>query len=464
MQPANHTSGLATPQAQPAGSPFRRQAKLDLYVGLDFGTSSTKAAYLELGSGERRIRPLVFDHGLEEYPAYCLPSVGAFARDGRLVWGADALPLLRRHPWGSGLRRLKVVIAGSKDQRFHDSDASERFRNYLIEQGMSPDRYLPEHIGAAALALQMHAVRRLLQQQYAGRELDIRFNVCVPIDQVERSTVLATYHQMMHVAEQLYLEWLSDGWDGADLVDVAAAKFETANRLERSDGRIFAVPESVAQVASYLVSLEARPGIHSMVDVGAGTTDLAIFNLAGLSTADSRCYWYAAVNIPRGAALIENHVAEYLASTNGKRLNLSLQQVLAAIETAVPGDPIHKRSLAVLSEIHHNMNWTWAAAYNKYRANSAWQGRPLFLCGGGAKLPWVHEMFARSWVPNYPNHNVRPLPTPRNYEDLNGAVPFDRLAVAYGLAQPKPELAEYVLPKDSPDQTPEIRIRPYPQH
>jgi hypothetical protein len=356
------------------------------------------------------------------------------------------------------------VIAGSKDQRFYDSDASEHFRSYLLDHGVSPDQYLPEHIGAAALALQMHTVRRLLQRQYAGRELDIRFNVCVPIDQVERSTVLATYHQMMHVAEQLYLEWLGDGWDGADLIDVAAAKFETASTHERPDGRIFAVAESVAQVASYLVSLEAKPGIHAMVDVGAGTTDLAIFNLAGPSTADSRCYWYAAVNVPRGAARIENAVAEYLARTNGKRVDLSLHDVLAAIASAVQGDPIHKVALAVLLEIHHQMNWTWTAAYNKYRANSAWLARPLFLCGGGAKLPWVRETFARSWVPNYPNHKVRPLPTPRNYEDLNGAVPFDRLAVAYGLAQPKPELAEYVLPKDSPDQTPEIRVRPLYQH
>ncbi len=31
---------------------------------------------------------------------------------------------------------------------------------------------------------------------------------------------------------------------------------------------------------------------------------------------------------------------------------------------------------------------------------------------------------------------------------------FDRMAVAYGLTYPLPELDRYVLPKDAPDQTP----------
>jgi hypothetical protein len=98
---------------------------------------------------------------------------------------------------------------------------------------------------------------------------------------------------------------------------------------------------------------------------------------------------------------------------------------------------------------------TWVAAYNHLRVQHEFQGRPVFLAGGGSRLPHVAVTFARPWVPNFKRQTTRDLPVPRDFEVPAGRqAPFYRLSVAHGLAIPKPELGEYVLPKDAPDQTP----------
>ena len=45
------------------------------------------------------------------------------------------------------------------------------------------------------------------------------------------------------------------------------------------DARVFAVPEAVAQVACYFSSLQRESGLHAIIDIGSGTTDVSIFNL-----------------------------------------------------------------------------------------------------------------------------------------------------------------------------------------
>jgi hypothetical protein len=106
-----------------------------------------------------------------------------------------------------------------------------------------------------------------------------------------------------------------------------------------------------------------------------------------------------------------------------------------------------------LEDIRHMTNPAWATAYRHMRQEQAWRGRPVFLCGGGAQLPGVRGVFRDSWVQQFGHHDLRELARPRDF-DADRSVPFGRLAVAYGLSIPKPELGKYLLPKDSPDHTP----------
>ena len=207
---------------------LRRKQKVDLIVGLDFGTSSTKVAYRELGSASRKVVPIAFDHKLKTYPTYCLPSVGFISPDRRLVWGPEAVRKLERESWSSGIRRLKVLVAGEQDLSFRDIRAVEAYNSYLASVGLNAGAYRPEYVAAFALARQMHVVREILTNRYRNAELDIRFNMCVPIYHMEHSRMLGVHNKINHVAEDLYRTWVADGWEDNELIDLAASKFDDA--------------------------------------------------------------------------------------------------------------------------------------------------------------------------------------------------------------------------------------------
>ena len=285
-------------------SRLRPKSKVNLVVGLDVGTSCMKAAFRELGAVSRRIVPISFGHKLQGYPAYCYPSVGCVTADRRFLWGPEAVRKLDQMNWSSGIRRLKVLVAGESDAEFRDSWTADAYEQYLSSLDLDPGVFRPAYLFAAALARQMRVVHDLLRLRYqAGVELDLRFNICVPIDHYQNNELLGVYHRINHVAEQLYISPDMDVWEVGDLIEIAAAKYDEACPTERQDGRVFAVPEAMAEVAGYLTSLAAQEGIHAMLDIGAGTSDLSVFNLRGASTANRECAWYAARNIPRGAVV-----------------------------------------------------------------------------------------------------------------------------------------------------------------
>jgi len=51
-------------------------------------------------------------------------------------------------------------------------------------------------------------------------------------------------------------------------------------------------------------------------------------------------------------------------------------------------------------------------------------------------------------------YTVEKLPFPENYNSGITNAPFERMAIAYGLAIPKPQLEDYKLPAECPDHTP----------
>lgn len=446
-------------------SAFRRKQKVDLIVGLDFGTSSTKVAFRELGSQARRIVPITFNHGLQAYPTYCLPSVGFLTPDRRLIWGPDAVRRLEKSSWSSGIRRLKVLVAGEQNPAFRDSQAVQEYNRYLEAVGLDPSTHRPEHLAAVAVAMQMQRVREVLQERYSGADLDIRFNVCVPIDHMEHAGMLCVQNKINHVAEDIYRTWTADGWEPSELVEVAAAKFDDASPDSSPDDRLFAMPEAMAQIASYLDSLETEQGIHAVIDIGSGTTDLSIFSLMGPSVHERGGYWYAARNVPRGTGYVEAAVASRLEAKAGGSRVVTESDVVHAMESAKVSSDIGMAINHQLILIWDALRATWTEGYARhYKQQTAWEKIPVFLCGGGSRLVGGRDIFRKAWVPNFDDFHVRKLPIPEDFDDHRGTIPFDRLSVAYGLTFLAPELGGggFILPKDSPDHTPRLFIRDLP--
>ncbi len=433
---------LDTPRGarRSAESSFIQNEDIRIAVGLDFGTHSTKVVFVQLGAN-RIYRPMRFHHGRSSWPNYTIPAVGLF-RNGGLVWGATAAHELEGKPWDAGIRRLKVLVAASVEPAFQDDVLSAAFDAEVRDAGLDRDVWTPCHVAAVALAMQMREVRRGLSSEFPGGRLHVDFAIPVPIDHVENSSVLQCFRAVADAASQLLQEDGELKFPDAELVPRVAELFGHPLTANIGANAITLFPEAQAQMASYLTSLETNTGIHAVVDIGAGTTDICIFDLRkNLLSKAQVSEWYAAGAIPKAAAYVQQH-----AMPRGVTSQITEAKLIEALLTRP------KESEAALEVIRHDANPVWVGAYNHRLGQSYWEACPVFLCGGGAELPRAAEVFRKCWVENWPAHKLLRLPTPRDYKG-NG-VPFHRMAVAYGLAIPAPEHPSAVLPNDSPNNTP----------
>jgi hypothetical protein len=230
---------------------------------------------------------------------------------------------------------------------------------------------------------------------------------------------------------------------------------------ETSDStRLFVVPESVAGAAGYITSLRRQSGLHALIDIGAGTTDVSIFNLNLARQTGATSFWYAARSIPMGAGRVEECVAQKLRELRrGEITRTVVHQVLAGTN-----DLSSKCQQVVYEELTRIWNGTkkaWAEAYGHLAKESEWRGSKVrvLLAGGGALIPAAERVFSASWMRDWGPYPTSVVPNPDAYEMPQADAPFARLCVAFGLATPVPEMGNYVLPSDSPDHTPPLPER-----
>jgi len=440
----------------------RRQEKIYLQVGVDFGTSSTKVAYRQLGGRVELVRPILFQHNLPNYPRYCLPSLGAFDVSGRLLFGDEAAQFLLDKDLNNGVKLLKMVLAGRHDPSFYDAAADELFHENLKRDFGGNYQPSVEQFVTAFIAFVLRRIRVRLKEHYPNNDLDVAYNVCIPIDYEQNNPVKLIFSRVLRAAELLESR-LDESWSSNILLERAADTYDsTGIGTETIDQRVFLIPESVGAIASYLTSLRKKSGIHAAYDFGAGTTDISIFNVFQNAKGGPVAYWYAARNLPQGSESLERRLCNFVRAQNPP-------VQLSALELSNLVGSLSNQTKNIREEIHGELTglWekshdTWRAAYGRLRKQGEWEKEKVqvFVCGGASKLPFIKEIFSQSWMPKWGPYKIADLPGPDIYDNKEGEAPFERLCVAYGLTTPGPELGEYRLPRDCPDHTPEKKIRP----
>lgn len=435
----------------------RRVSHVRIQVGLDFGTSATKVTYRILGEENPRVRSLLFRHNSARYPAFCIPSLGAFTEDGQLCFGIEADTYLADRPWGEGLTRFKMLVAGDQDPRYLDEKLKHRFHAYVRSNLGNESAFSPEAVAATYLAYAMRLIRQELAREVRASSTDISFNTCVPIDQRENNRVYTAFQRAIAAAERL--EKSRDPGEEADIrwLEAAAELLPTSHYDDANAGtRAFLVPEAVASVAAYLVSLQKRSGIHALYDIGAGTTDLSIFNLDVSRRRGTTNFWYAARSIPMGTGQIDERLAELRRIADPHLKHRDLLAELSSLGEATQSDlNVIREELAT---VWRRTSKGWSDAYRLHlRKESEWRGSKVhvFLAGGGASLGTAVETFREcplmaKWGP----YSCSLLPAPDGYDSRGGVAPFARMSVAYGLSIPIPELEVNLMPSESPDHTP----------
>lgn len=449
-----------SPRVAPFGNESYETEELRIHVGLDFGTSSIKAAYRV--SGDDRRRPIHFNHGLRTYPEYCLPAVAAFSREGELVFGAEAEKLLQDRSEGEGLRQLKMVVAGKYEPAFRDGIVQDSFERELRANGVDGRIIGPEVISSCFLAYAMRRVRMILANYLQRESLCIVYNINMPIDHVENNTVRDVFEYIFAWAEVIE-RYVPANVPSNKLLDSA---IEIKDRVSygRTDGflrkdssaMVFAVPEAVAQSLAYFRSLKVQRGIHSIIDIGAGTTDISIFDIIEPNS-QSGTLWYSAKHIPIGTKRLEDCLIKIL-SINTFRTRSEVQSQLRQFcegGWANLEQDAKDNLWEAWRDIWYETHGPWATAYSHhtdiryFRADNV----RIFICGGGSKIPLAKGVFQEPWNKLAGTYVTSELPEPENWEGGEDC-PFYRFSVAYGLTTPIPELGRIVLPSDAPNTTP----------
>jgi hypothetical protein len=199
---------------------------------------------------------------------------------------------------------------------------------------------------------------------------------------------------------------------------------------------IAVIPETVAEATGFTKTVAAGAGLFTLIDVGATTLDVCTFGLKkDAAKEDELPLFYADVK-PLGVE------AYHWFMKAGKQEEDFEEQCERMLKRVI-----------------------WTTKLKRHRSAKCWnEGNdlPVFLTGGGA-LNSIHKHLVEAlgpWLSTYTrNEGVRVLPLvpPNTIETAIDIVDFGRLAVAWGLSYPPTEIGKPIPPSAiADDSQPEV--------
>lgn len=408
-----------------AGSASRpAAASIDIYIGLDFGTSYTKAA---VGLSDQ-ILPVSWE-GISTSPdRYLLPSFYSLMSDGSAVLGYRPLA------------SASEIFQGLK-QPFINSVASE----------------LSTANAAIFLALVLRYIRAWIYKHHAEKIGSSRvrwlLNIGAPSNGLETERILLSYKRLACVA------WnLSQSIGPLMNHDAqSAVKTWTPDTSAVDLSSLDIVPEFVAQIAGYVQSSQRRPGLHALFDIGGGTLDAVTFIVHKRDGEDVFPFLVPEVR-PMGTHMLNQNRLVDAPSYDDKHLPDELMPVMEAVqfsqETKIPMAHIDLRDKIFFSEMGNLVSAVLdRTKKTRYRLAPAWSDSlPVFLTGGGAQFPKNKEAITAACEKHAKRLIATPLPQHPKVSEFRGTLEeYQRISVACGLAEDFFALGEIIPARDVED-------------
>lgn len=390
--------------------------KLSLTIGLDFGTAFTKVVI-----GEARTCYAVPFEIKNPGNPYLLPCVLYIDHSG----------MCALQPLGEGdeaITDLKMKLLNGPEERL-DLVRIVAFIALILRQTRL---WLFETKGST----------------YERSQLDWYINVGVPTDSYHQEDLVKTYHDIVmaawavsiipgpistHLADEIFSYVLNGKY-------VFPGDFAGPRDRLIHEEAFGLFPEFVAQIVGYVRSTLRKPDLHLMVDVGAGTVDISIFNIYESDGEDLFPIFAKAVKPFGTHYLIKNR---NLRLQDGEKYKWSVQDRTPSQTEFSQTVRIPLKQLMVIdndfikqlgSVVRDLLKYT---KESRYPLSPRWQdGIPTFLCGGGANVDVYCELIKR-----FENRNqaykvrVEKLPQPQRL--IAPQLPensYNRLSVAYGLS------------------------------
>lgn len=403
----------------------KEKVKKNINVGIDFGTSSTKVLYRDVTENKGSFLDIYEDLTTLGYASFCMPSTVTVL--GGMVFFSSLAE--KESDRGIVFRSFKICfVCGVKDtfgcggrketiRRFCEEDQRcKGTRGFFGLLGECGENFglTAEEITAFYLAYIIKIVREKINIRYKNAyDLTYTYNICAPMDQYSDQDICKQYEKMFFLAEKLSfsiengiaLNFLKDSYRNLRL------EYEY---IPDEDVRsTFVLPETLASVMAHINSRRAEEGLYSIVDIGAGTTDISFFRYS--SAVENIEGIYAAKTTLSGMddfdAGIFRHVVDlFLKSTllsASKKINL-LQKIRIAKQKNEnniyidyddgAGANINREDLSAIANplkinMKQNNKKVWAEAYAKEKRESRWEKVLLYIIGGGSKNTFISEAF-----------------------------------------------------------------------
>lgn len=399
----------------------------DVVLGLDFGTSSTKAVV-----GDRTLRqayavPFRDAVGIDTFllPARLYEDLGSYSLHSGLVASTD----------------LKLSLMASPD----DPTCQERVVAYL--------------------ALAIREVRGWLfsahAETYAKKQVLWSLALGQPADQATPGALTQLFERLARVA------WGLAGSAGAITTGLCSKSLQEANDSGDADQdlEVIVMPEIAAQIFGFVSSnqFDAKSrNIFLIADVGAGTVDSCLFRVVPERGGSWSFKVYTAAVEPTGVMNLHRHRVAWwqrqltrysqgvelgrqfeaikLATEHQSHIPSSFQGYVEGVAVAFSG-----KAAGPDSDFFTNRLMAQVKGRTLYRAfvngllpQQDLSDVPFFLCGGGSRLGFYqacHEKLRQTTGFTWLSARKRELAIPNNLRaDGLKRNDFDRLSVAYGLS------------------------------
>jgi hypothetical protein len=315
---------------------------------------------------------------------------------------------------------------------------------------------------AAFLALVFKHGRAWLLKEHAdiyrNLALDWVINVGLPTDSFHDDQLIDIYRRLTKSGWDLSLDERPISLERAKEA-ISRTKEDTtpidSGAIGIDASKVSTFPEFVAQITGYVRSSRRTTGLHCLVDVGAGTLDVTLFNVwQGTDKAD---------RYPIFGRFVKRLGTSYLCRRRAREANARL--TLSPFEN-LPSDREFAARLNIeldrLHEIDRKFNdgvresvmqLLRDTRQNHMPKASDWKSVPLFLCGGGGRAEFYSRLLAdmcrRSQAFNL---GLKRLPRPERLEaPLIGDQDVDRLSVAYGLSFEPLDVGEIIRQNNIPN-------------
>lgn len=399
--------------------------KIRLIIGLDFGTSYTKVVL-----GESRIRYAVpCRSGSVNDDDYLIPAILSVDAEGvcEVRGNGDVSRLLTS---------LKIPLLEGR--------ATKEQKEFVV----------------AYLSIVLRHVRgwfmNAKSEIYKNFEIDWLINVGLPTQNALDEEFLEQYRELVHAAWDLSIN------PGVITLRGASLALEERSRPSSLDRKgslhpdaVWAFPEFAAGVAGYVRSPAKDDGLHAMIDIGAGTLDVVLFNIID-DEGDYRYPIFTKSVRPLGTHyLIQHRIAQSGVNSWVWRpqdkvpSNSHVCEKLALSEDQLDevDAPFRSNVRTVVSE---QFSYT---KVKRYPSSDKWQaGLPVFVSGGGANTEFFTEALGKVLSKTDAWYAIKAKnPLPGDLAGINENV-WSRLSVAYGLSLDPFDIGELVSPGNIEDQ------------